>query len=747
MRNSRRLPACAISLLALIVCSAPAGASSRALTTLTNLPLSFESNRDASSFIARGPGYKITLSREGATIADRRGSVSIRLAGANLVPAMQGLEQLPGKSNHFTGPDPARWRLNVPQYAKVRYREVYPGVDLVFYGRSQRLEYDFLLAPGANPDAIRLEFDGAAEIHLDRRGDLLVRTSASELRQHRPRIYQEVYGKRRAIQGGYVLLGGRTASFRIGEYDRRLPLVIDPVLTYATFLGGGNMDMVADAAVDASGNLYAVGGTVSANFPTTPGAIQRSFGGAMVISEEEGIGIGDAFVAKISPDGASVLYSTYLGGSDGDIAVAIAVDASGNAYVTGLTRSGNFPVTEGALQSTYRGGKPWSDDFPIHFGDAFVVKLDPNGAMIYSTFLGGSGSDGGTGIAVDAGGNAYVTGVTTSSDFPVSQGAVQPTYVGGTAVAPDMPIDFGDAFVTKLNSGGTAILYSTYLGGSKAELPFGIAVDNSGSVYIAGTTWSKDFPVSPGAFRAAGGDADVFVAKLNETGTALLYASSFGGRGADECYGVAVDAGGNAYVSGRTRGMDFPVTSNAYQTAHGGNDDAFLAKLNAAGTELIYATYLGGKGAEICFRPAVDAAGNAYITGDTRSPDFPTTPDALQRQLSGQHSVFVAKFDPSGSALNYSTLFPGKNDSKAMRVMLDPGGNVYLAGLTSSSDFPVTAGAAQARIGGMYDGFVLKISDPGAPAPAADSSVADSSSPATRGRKLLRWLKSRFGVK
>ena len=748
MTTLLRVFAAVVCLLALIAGIPLLATSLKTLSAVANLPLSFEADQTGSTFAARGPGYRIALLPAGARLAFARGSLGIRLAGANPFPKMTGLDQLPGRSNHYAGPDPSGWRLNVPQYAKVRYQQVYPGVDLVFYGRSQRLEYDFIVAPGANPGEIRLEFDGSEGIRVDDRGDLVVRTAAGEVRQHRPTVYQEVNGRRQTVQGGYALVGRRAAGFRIGSYDSSRPLVIDPVLSYATFLGGGSMDLATDAAVDASGNIYVVGGTTSRDFPVASGALQPAYAGGIDVMPEEGVALGDGFVAKISPDGSSILYSTFLGGGDGDLAAAIAVDSSGNAYVTGFTRSGNFPITEGALQTSYAGGKNWSAEFPLHFGDAFVTKLDSNGALVYSTYLGGGGSDVGIGIAVDAAGNAYVAGTTTSTDFPVTEGAIQRTYAGGTPVASDMPMDFGDGFVTKLNDKGTAILYSTYLGGSKSEILSGIVVDNSGALYVAGTTFSKDFPVTPGAYRAAGGDSDVFIAKLNESGTALLYASSFGGPGADECFGVAVDAGGNAYVAGRTRGMGFPVTPNAYQTKHAGSDDAFLAKLNAAGTELAYATYLGGKGAENCFRPAVDAAGNAYLAGDSRSPDFPTTPDAVQRRLSGQHNAFVAKFDPSGSALTYSTLLAGKDDGKAMRVTLDPAGNVYLVGFTSSMDFPVTAGAPQTKIGGMYDGFVLKITDLGTPAAAtAVSPGTDSPSRFPRGVKLFRWLKSRMGVK
>ncbi len=735
------------SLLALAASSLPA-ASAKALATYSNLPLSFEAGPDESTYVARVPGYRVSLTPGGAALTSGGASFGIRLSGANPAPKMEGIERLPGRSNHFAGSDPAHWRLNVPQYAKVRYREVYPGVDLVFYGRAQRLEYDFILAPGAAPETIRLEFEGAQTVRVDERGDLVVKIAGGEVRQHRPAVYQKVDGRRRSVAGGYTLAGGRQVAFRIGAYDRSRPLVIDPVLSYATFLGGRSTDIAVDAAVDASGNIYVVGGTTSPDFPSTPGVVQQAYGGGVLLSAEMGIGIGDGFVTKISPDGSSIVYSTFLGGSAGDIAAAVAVDASGNAYITGFTQSQNFPTTEGAVQTANRGGKVWAADFPLELGDAFVTKLDANGALVYSTYLGGTGNEGGMAIAVDASGNAYVAGTTSSADFPTSEGAIQRAYAGGGALAADNPIDFGDGFITKLNDTGTAIVYSTYLGGSKSDLLSGIVVDGSGAAYVGGTTWSKDFPVTPGAYRAAGGDSDIVVAKLNESGTALLYASSFGGRGADEGFGLAVDAGGNAYVAGRTRGLDFPVTPGAYQTKHAASDDAFLAKLNAAGTELAYATYLGGQGAEMCLRPAVDAAGNAYLAGDTRSRDFPTTADAIQRSLMGQHSVFVAKFDPSGAALVYSTMFNGRDDNKATRVIVDAAGNVYAVGFTSSRDFPVTSGAAQPTIGGLYDGFVLKISELGGPAPAAlRSPAAEQARSRPKGIKLLRWLKSVIGAK
>src|SRR5204862_312871 len=406
--------------------------------------------------------------------------------GANPNTRVAGQEELPGKANYFIGSDPVKWRTNVPMYGKTRYQEIYPGIDLVLYGNQRQLEYDFVVHAGADPKAIALDVQGADKLEVDAQGDLVLHTGAGVVRQLKPVIYQEVDGARREIAGGYVLKSARRVGFHVAAYDGAKPLVIDPVLVYSSYLGGsGGNEGPTGIAVDTAGNAYVTGATGSTNFPTTPGAFQTTVTAS-----------GSVYVTKLDPSGAPV-YSTFLGGSGGDDASGFAVDAAGNAYVTGGTNSTDFPTTPGAFQPALAGPQ-----------DIFVTKLNPVGAPVYSTYLGGSATEGGAHIAVDVSGNAYVTGTTGSTDFPTTPGAFQPTFGGNT---------FGgaiDGFVTKLGPAGAPV-YSTFLGGSGVEGALGIAVDGAGNAYVAGFTQSTNFPTTPGAFQPTfGGSDDAFVTKI-----------------------------------------------------------------------------------------------------------------------------------------------------------------------------------------------------------------------------------------
>ena len=465
--------------------------------------------------------------------------------GANPTPRIAGLEALPGKANYFIGNDPAKWQTNVPTYAKVRYEELYPGIDLVYYGTHRQLEYDFVVRPGADPSRIALEFTGADRLELDPAGDLVMHTAAGQIRQRKPVIYQEVEGVRKEIPGGYAVRGSQEVGFRVAAYESGRPLVIDPTLDYSTFLGGSSSDQGLGIAVDANGGAYVTGKTSSLDFPTTVG----TFGGGT-----------DAFVTKLDPSGSTLVYSAYLGGISTDEGRGIAVDATGNAYVTGSGQNG-FAVTSGAFDTTFNGG----------LIDAFVTKLNAGGsALVYSTFLGGSGNDEGFGIAVDGNGSAYVTGKTGSLDFPMTVGAFHTTSGGGT-----------DAFVTKLDPSGSALVYSTFLGGNNTDEGHGIALDAAGSAYVTGVTASADFPVTAGTFDATfGGNTDAFVAKINPSGSALVYSTYLGGANQDQGNGIAVDATPSAYVTGYTFSDDFPVTSGALQSVRRGDFDAFVAKIS-----------------------------------------------------------------------------------------------------------------------------------------------------------------------
>ncbi|OLE17086.1 MAG: hypothetical protein AUI36_36895 [Cyanobacteria bacterium 13_1_40CM_2_61_4] len=466
--------------------------------------------------------------------------------------------------------------------------------------------------------------------------------------------------------------------------------------------------------MDAHGNAYVTGHTSSTNFPTTLGAFQIAFAGGS-----------DAFVTKLNPDGSALVYSTYLGGSNGgnstggadtNEGAGIAVDADGNAYVTGFTGANDFPTTPGAFQSAFAGG--W---------DAFVTKLNPTGsALVYSTYLGGSFLDGGSGIAVDSNGNTYVTGETQSSNFPTTMGAFQPALAGCC-----------DAFVTKLNPTGSALVYSTYLGGRFGETSRGIVTDADGNVFVTGNTESPDFPTTMGAFQSIyGGNNDAFVTKLNPIGSGLVYSTYLGGTGGERGGGIAVDANGNAYVTGSTWSLDFPTTPGAFQpNFRGGDFDAFVAKFNPDGSLLVYSTYLGGSNGDYGNGIAVNAAGNAYVTGDTGpnietrncSPctnDFPTTPGTFQPNYGGGiNDAYVVKLDPTGSALAYSTYLGGSSGDSGKGIAVDTGGNAFVTGMTgcftqcATNNFPTTAGAFQPAYAGSSDAFVAKIVDDAPPPP------------------------------
>ena len=678
------------------------------------LPLHFEANRGQTDkdvrFLSRGPGYNLYLTANEAVLVlsrpnadakrDARNAperldakaqtkpvaLRISLVGAAHKAQVTGLDELPGKANYFIGKDPAKWRTNVPTYAKVRYENVYPGIDLVYYGNQRQLEYDFVVAPGADPKKIVLGFKGANKLEIDAQGELVLRAAGGDLRQHKPVIYQNIDGVRHEIAGGYVRKGANWVGFQLAAYDASRPLVIDPVvLSYSTYLGGSGTDIGNGIAVDADGNAYVTGATVS--IPTTAGAFQTTNGGRQ-----------STFVTKINSTGSALVYSTYLGSGTGG---AIAVDADGNAYVTGATGP-DLPTTPGAFQ-------------PIagSLTDAFVTKLNPAGsALVYSTFLGGSNTESGLGIAVDAERNAYVTGYTLSTDFPTTPGAIQTAFGGGQT----------DAFVTKIDPTGSALVFSTYLGGSSDDGANGIAADTIGNAYVTGSTDSTNFPTTEGAFQpvfgggSPGFGGDAYVTKFNPTGSALVYSTYLGGTAGDGGAAIAVDVDGNAYVTGGTNSSNFPTTAGAFQPILSGPADAFVAKLDLGGA-VVYSTCFGGTAGETGSGIAVDSAGNAYVVGRTNSSDFPTTPAAFQPTFGGGvGDVFVTKLNPSGSALVYSSYLGGSDFESGFGIAVDAAGSAYVTGRTSSSNFPTTAGAFEPTQPMWFgrsaaDAFIAKIVD------------------------------------
>jgi hypothetical protein len=562
-----------------------------------------------------------------------------------------GVNELGGTVNYFIGRNPKDWHTDIRTYRQLKYEHVYPGVDQIFYGNNGQLEYDFLVSPRANPAAIRFEFKGQNDLAVDSSGDLVLRSKHSQtVRLRKPFAYQEIGVEKREVSAKYIIKKKGEISFEIGSYDSGKPLVIDPVLSYSTYLGGSGHDAGFDVAVDTSGSAYVTGSTDSSEFSPLGGT--------------------NTFVAKFSPDGAQRVYLAIIGGSGDDTGFSIAVDGAGAAYVTGATDSPDFPVAA-AFQSSFGGGSQ----------DAFVAKLSANGSGVtYASYFGGSGNDAGFGIAVDSNGGAYITGSTDSPELST---------LGNT-----------DVFVTKLSPSGNTRVYSTILGGSGDDTGFDIAVDSQGNAYVVGSTDSPDFKTVNALQPNFGGALDGFVAKVSADGSTLVYSTYFGGSGNDSAFGIAVDSSGNAYLAGSTDSSEFAAL---------GGRDVFVAKLSSTGDQRAYFTILGGSGDDVGFGIAVDSSGNAYVSGSTDSSNF-TTSSAFQPNPAGSQDVFVAKLNSAGSTLSYSTYLGSSDNESGFAIALDNTGNAYVTGFTSSNNFP-TASPMQSVSGGQGDAFVLRLSE------------------------------------
>jgi len=669
--------------------------------------LRFESNRgqleDQVRFLARGKGFGLYLTREGATLALLRESaphtkpgarpasidraiVSMRVVGGRSVdPIAEG--ELSGKSNYFVGSDHRQWKTDVENFARVRYEDVLPGVSVVYYGSVGReLEYDLVLAPGADPHAIELEFDGSDSIRIDGDGSaILGLSSGGELRKPAPLTYQVgASGARTVIASRYELRNGKL-GFVLGEYDRSRELRIDPAILYSTYLGGSSYDQAYGVASDEAGNSYVVGYTTSTLFPTV-NPVQPSLAG----------GGSDAFVCKLDASGAFV-YATFLGGTGADVGYAIAADATGNAYLTGVTFSADFP-TKSALQAA-AGGKQ----------DAFVAKLDASGsALIYSTYLGGSQDDYAQGIAVGTSGTVVV-GTTFSANFP----KLTPLQAALSGTS--------DAFASKLNAAGSALVYSTYLGGNSSDSASGVALDASGNAVVVGTTQSNNYPVTlplQGSF--GGGASDAFVSELNTAGSALLFSTYLGGLFTDEAAGVAIHSTGLITVAGSTTSSNFPVV-NAPQAslASAGQRDAYVTRFNAAGSAVVFSTYLGGTGEDSASGVGVDSSDSAYVVGSTKSSDFPQA-----RSIPGQSAYhgagdgFVTAVDPSGKPFYYSSYLGGSDEDSAVSVAVQLSGVTHVVGNSKSTNFPTFHGVFPNNIGAQ-DGFLTRLPGIAVAAPAS----------------------------
>jgi hypothetical protein len=694
----------------------------RQLPDFGKLPIRFEPNVGQASarvrYFARGGGYDIGvteheiilglasgsrvkphLQNQSSPASTKRALLHFSVVDAKPQPQLRAEQEQQSTSNYFIGADSSKWHRNVHNFGAVRYEQVYPGIDWVVYGNPQQFEYDLVVAPNADPRKIKLKIDGADHLSLAENGDLLVMFRDQTLRQLKPVIYQRgVSGERRNIDGRYVL-DRQQVTFALDQYDHSRQLIIDPAFVYSTYLGGSNLAAISGIAVDQAGNAYVVGTTASTNFPTVDPL--QSANNEAATAEVTG------FVAKFNASGSALLYSTYLGGTapsfgPGDTLTAIAVDSSGNAYVTGTTPATDFP-TLNAYQAT---STPNS---------AVVAKLNGTGsALVYSTYLGNT--DRGNAIAVDSAGEAYVVGETGSVTFPTTVGAF------------DTASTRAKGFVTKFNASGDGLIYSTHLGGSGgSDGALAVAVDSAGEAFVAGDTNSADFPtVGPIQAKHTSNGFNAFVTKFNAAGSALEYSTYLGGSGEDTANGIAIDSEGNAYVVGTTSSLDFPL-ANALQSVNKSGSisgTTFVAKFNATGSALVYSTYLGGSGGDWAAAVALDSSGDAYIAGYTDSTDFPTVMplQAVNNAASVSGSnAFITQLNAAGNEILFSTYLGGSGSpaipslglngtqhgygDAAGDIAVDAAGNVYVAGAAASTNFPLVNPNDSTPNGG----FVTKI--------------------------------------
>ncbi|HTS47764.1 MAG TPA: SBBP repeat-containing protein [Bryobacteraceae bacterium] len=700
---------------------APPAGSAKVRENIAKLPLRFEENQGQTDsqvkYLAHGNGYTLFLTPtamavqlKAAGVPNLSPALQMRLPGSSAKTSLEARDRLPGTTNYFIGNDPGKWHSSVPGYAQIAYRDVYPGIDLVYRGSQRQLEFDFIVRPGSKPDSIRLAFDGADQLSVDGQGNVRLEAGAGHLILHKPVLYQESARGRIPIEGRFVRAGKTEIAFNVAKYDDSKPLVVDPALeiSYATLFGGSGDEAAFGIAVDGGGNAYIAGTTSSASDLPTLSAAYASYGG----------GTSDYFVTKFNSTGTALVYSTYLGGSGnetgnpgiiGGIANytgILAVDPSGNAYVTGYTTSANFPTTTNAYMQTLASSATQ---------DAFVTEISPSGSsLLYSTYLGDTiGASYPLGIAADNAGNAYITGLTISNTLPVTANAYS-----------SVGVTFGNfflGFLSKFNttlSGTASLAYSSYIGGSNNE-GVSVAVDNSGNAYVGGELFvvagsgAGTIPAVNAIQSSGGGAQDGFVEKFSTTAPfRLVWSTYMGGSGLDYVQKVALDTTG-VYLAGSTASTDFITTSGAFQTAFGGGGgtgDGFVTKLSLDGQTRLYSTYIGGTGADQIFDMAIDSVRNVYLTGTTQSPNFPQINTLPPTASPG--SQFVLELNSAGSALTYSTLLPSGPQIQSLAA--DPSGNVYIAGQTSTAaGFPATFGAYQSALKGNSDAFLAKLTNGG----------------------------------
>ncbi len=656
----------------------------------TKATFSLEKEKNINNFV-----NKTKVNRE-TTNVNATDVLTMELVGANIDAKAIETDKLATTSNYFLNNDKKYWQTNIENFAKVQYQNIYPGIDIVYYGNQKQLEYDLVVSPYTSPDIINLQFSEAQDLTINNEGDLVITVNEQEFYKKKSYVYQEVNGVKQLVASNYVIKENNEISFQLGSYDISQPLIIDPMIGYSTYLGGTGSDFSNAIAVDSTGNAYIVGYTESLNFPTN-NPQQRSSSGK-----------NDLFISKLNATGSSLAFSTYIGGSDEDFGNAIAVDSKGNVYVTGYTFSSNFPV---ANPFQLKNGNTIANTG----GDAFVVQLNSQGnTLVYATYLGGIADDMATSLAVDTQDNVYITGFTNSTNFPVVN-PVQAKSNGGF-----------DAFITKLNATGNSLAYSSYFGGGDNDFGNAIAIDKSNNDYIVGLTDSRNLPVVNPQQSILGGDSDGFIAKFDSTGNSLSFATYFGGSNFDTITSVAVDSTNNIYVTGVTGSKDFSLMSPIQQTK-ADNLDSFVSKLNTAGNSLIFSTYLGGSGDEQANSIALDDKNNVYIIGVTTSTNFPLA-DATQKTNGGQQDAFITKINATGSSLVFSTYLGGAGNDVGASLAVDAKSNVFMTGITNSMNFPMSK-PLQATCGcdpvkKISDGFIAGFFEAALPPPTPDFSIS-----------------------
>ncbi len=697
---------------------------------LGKLPLVFELNQGQSAsqvqFISRGPGYHAFLTNGGMVLslrntanapsgnrahaASTRSSIQLRLVGAASNPSVVGEDLQPGRVNYFIGNDPAKWHRNVPTYGQVRYKNVYPGIDLVYYGNQQQLEYDFAVSPKADPQKIQFEISGAAATSVADDGSLTLHTATGELHFQAPVVYQEINGQRVLVSGGYSLTDSTHVRFHLSQYDSQKPLVIDPVLVYSTYLGGSADEQPAGIAVDSNGYVYVTGATDSSDFPM--GTI-----GALPTGNEH------VYLAKLDPTGSHLIYADYIGGSSQDYGFALTLDSSKHVYITGSTASSDFPVVN-----------PYQGTYPGSF-NAFLTKISADGSSIlYSTYFGGNGSDMPAGVAVDQSGNMLIAGSTSSTNL-VTANAFQ------SSVSPNQGSQYGEyGFLTKFNASGSSLIYSTYFGGSSnvalncggtpcwpqpTSTIVALATDASGNAYVTGSTNTYNFPVTTGAYlttNSSSMNSSIgYVGKFNSSGS-LQYSTYFYGTSGlqTDITGIAADSSGSAYITGAAfSDGTFPVTTSTIcdPAAQGwACSYAFVTKFDNAGATLLYSTFLGPNNNAIPRAIALDSNNDAYVLAFTSSNTFSTV-NGIEPYVAG-NDLLLAELDPSGTSQLFATFLGGSGDDEPAPggLAVDSTGNIYVAGYTSSADLPVTPTAFQGGLNGTTDSFIMKIGPQSSPA-------------------------------